>query len=476
LPGLPMFGHGQIEGFEERYGMEYRRAYKNEQADGWLVGRHEREIFPLLAKRHLFSGVESFLLYDFVTPSGAVDEDVFAYSNQKDGERTFVVVHNKWKETRGVVKTSVSFADGNGIAQRSVADGLSLRDGPKAFTVLRDHISGLEYLQKNESIVRDGLAFDLGAFHYRVFTNIREVTESAEAPWGELAASLGTRGVPSVEDALADLHFKAIHDSFFEAVAPGSASYLAAGYRDEVKQDGRAAAAVIEKLGHLSDGLAYLDKKRGREVAEETLWSEARSRVVSERLAKALRAVPPAKSKSPALAALGVDPDLLLVAVAFTEAAAEMGGEADVVNAWRLDRVLARAFENAGLEAYAARAAAELVALAPSDEEESLTAGLARTFTTERGKVYLGVNEHNGVRWFNKERYESLAAALCLARGEPEAFAALAEEARTAGYQVDVLLADHSSPGSSAPPDGGLEPEPRASRSEMKVPSLSKDL
>jgi hypothetical protein len=23
LPGLPMFGHGQIEGFTEKYGMEY---------------------------------------------------------------------------------------------------------------------------------------------------------------------------------------------------------------------------------------------------------------------------------------------------------------------------------------------------------------------------------------------------------------------------------------------------------------------
>ena len=25
LPGLPMFGHGQIEGFKEKYGMEYRQ-------------------------------------------------------------------------------------------------------------------------------------------------------------------------------------------------------------------------------------------------------------------------------------------------------------------------------------------------------------------------------------------------------------------------------------------------------------------
>ncbi|MCX5802076.1 MAG: alpha-amylase family glycosyl hydrolase, partial [Proteobacteria bacterium] len=33
MPGLPMFGHGQIEGFEEKYGMEYRRAYKDEKPD-----------------------------------------------------------------------------------------------------------------------------------------------------------------------------------------------------------------------------------------------------------------------------------------------------------------------------------------------------------------------------------------------------------------------------------------------------------
>ena len=44
MPGLPMFGHGQIEGFAEKYGMEYRRAYHQERPDGWLIDRHEREI------------------------------------------------------------------------------------------------------------------------------------------------------------------------------------------------------------------------------------------------------------------------------------------------------------------------------------------------------------------------------------------------------------------------------------------------
>ena len=36
LPGLPMFGHGQIEGFTEKYGMEYRgRATRRLPTTGW---------------------------------------------------------------------------------------------------------------------------------------------------------------------------------------------------------------------------------------------------------------------------------------------------------------------------------------------------------------------------------------------------------------------------------------------------------
>ena len=68
LPGLPMFGHGQIEGFSEKYGMEYRYAKWEEQPDRDLVERHEREIFPLMKRRHLFADVKHFLLYDFFAP------------------------------------------------------------------------------------------------------------------------------------------------------------------------------------------------------------------------------------------------------------------------------------------------------------------------------------------------------------------------------------------------------------------------
>ena len=37
MPGLPMFGHGQVEGYSEKYGMEYRYAKWDEQPDWDLI-------------------------------------------------------------------------------------------------------------------------------------------------------------------------------------------------------------------------------------------------------------------------------------------------------------------------------------------------------------------------------------------------------------------------------------------------------
>src|SRR5450759_4207536 len=110
MPGLPMIGHGQVEGFAEKYGMEYRRAYRDEKPDGWLVERHEREIFPLFHRRALFADVTDFLLYDVFDPGGWVNEDIFAYSNSHGEERGLVVYHNRFAETKGWIKTSSAYS------------------------------------------------------------------------------------------------------------------------------------------------------------------------------------------------------------------------------------------------------------------------------------------------------------------------------------------------------------------------------
>ena len=111
MPGLPMFGHGQLEGFEEKYGMEYRRAYRDESPDRALIERHEREIFPLLKRRRLFSGVERFFLYDLVADDGSVNENVFAYTNGDGSETALVAYNNSLSRAEGRLRRSCSFAE-----------------------------------------------------------------------------------------------------------------------------------------------------------------------------------------------------------------------------------------------------------------------------------------------------------------------------------------------------------------------------
>ena len=57
LPGLPMYGHGQIEGFHEKYGMEFRKPKWAETPDDGLIRGHEWKIFPILHRRYLVAEV-----------------------------------------------------------------------------------------------------------------------------------------------------------------------------------------------------------------------------------------------------------------------------------------------------------------------------------------------------------------------------------------------------------------------------------
>src|SRR5579864_4347815 len=230
LPGMPMFGHGQIEGFTERYGMEFRRAMRDESPDSWLVGRHEREISPLLHRRALFAEVHNFLLYDFYTDEGWVNEDVFAYSNRLGDERALVVYHNRYSTARGWIKMSCSYAEkglhGKHLRQRSLADSFGLHDDGDAFVMYRDAISGLEYMHRASDLVHKGLRIELDAYKYRVLLDWREVRDPAR-PWHELCNILGGQGTPSLEQRLCDLELQPVHDALSGILEPAVAEELA---------------------------------------------------------------------------------------------------------------------------------------------------------------------------------------------------------------------------------------------------------
>ena len=228
LPGLPMFGHGQIEGFTERYGMEFKQARMDERPNDWLVERHMREIAPLLKKRHIFAGSAEFTLYDFWNGYGQVDENVFAYSNRHGHERSLVLYNNKYDSTRGTIHISAAFMDkGSGnLRQRSVTEGLALPTGENIILMYRDN-HGMEYLRRATEIHWHGMTFELRGFQHTVLLEWRELHPSAEWPWDKLCDKLGGAGVPNVHHELAMFRLRPLHEALRDAIGPSSVHELA---------------------------------------------------------------------------------------------------------------------------------------------------------------------------------------------------------------------------------------------------------
>jgi glycosidase len=194
LPGLPMFGHGQVEGFHEKYGMEYRRAKWDETPDEGFVRYHEQIISPLLHRRRVFAGVDNFFLYDLFTPEGHVDENVFAYTNRFGNERGLVIYHNRFADTRGWIKTSAAYLENGGLSQKSLADGLGLpSDG---YVIFRDGITNLEYIRSCREIHEQGLYVELGTYKCHTFLDFRFV-DGGE--WRMVNGNLNGAGIPSVQ-------------------------------------------------------------------------------------------------------------------------------------------------------------------------------------------------------------------------------------------------------------------------------------
>ncbi len=228
LPGLPMFGHGQIEGFTEKYGMEYQRPRYEENPDPWMVERHDREIAPLLKRRWLFAESYNFLLYDFFHDSGSVDENVFAYSNRVNDQRALVVYNNVYGQTQGTIRISAAYADkGSGhLRQRSLWEGLGLSD-TSSILAFRDSLTGLSFLRRSHEVAEGGLRLELHAYQSYVFLDWQELRPSAEKPWDRLCDHLAGRGVPSLDDALINMELRPVHDALRAALDPALIHSLA---------------------------------------------------------------------------------------------------------------------------------------------------------------------------------------------------------------------------------------------------------
>jgi glycosidase len=174
LPGLPMLGHGQVEGFRERYGMEFRKARWAEPIDEGHQANFERMIVPLLRDRSAFAGTDGFRLYDAMADDGSIVEDVFAFSNRVGQQRRLIVVHNRHAEVDVRIHRSVSVAshdtDGNRrLTRPRLATVLELPDDGTIPVRFRDPRSSREVLSSVGELREGGLRLHLGRYEALVF-------------------------------------------------------------------------------------------------------------------------------------------------------------------------------------------------------------------------------------------------------------------------------------------------------------------
>ena len=254
LPGLPMWGHGQTEGFTEKYGMEYRRAYRDEEVDQDLVRRHEAEIFPLMRLRHLFSGAEHFALFDFVRGDGAVDENVFAYTNRAGDDRALILYNNAYESSSGTVHTSCAVNTAKGDAQflvrRSLVEALALPTGDADMVTFRDHRTGLHYLRSCHSLAAEGFHAMLGGYQYHAFLDFRLIHDG-DGEWRGMEAHLNGAGVPDLGLALEELRLEPLLEAvrtLLDAAPAEKKVYLAATILSALDEDGTAQAVLLERV------------------------------------------------------------------------------------------------------------------------------------------------------------------------------------------------------------------------------------
>jgi glycosidase len=476
LPGLPMLGHGQVEGFGEKYGMEYRRAYLDERPDQWLVERHERELFPLLHRRRQFADVRDFLLFDLYREDGSVDEDVFAYSNGSGGGRSLVVYQNRFGSTAGWIRESAARSvpgeAGRRLVRRTLADGWGLPNEADVLVRFRDHVSGLEHLHRATSIHERGLFVALDAYGRHVFLDVAEVRDGAAGLWGRLADHLAGRGVPSLEAALRELELEPVHAAFRRVFDDGVLAGLvspgppagAAGRQAPVLGEpavpmGSADAALEDLTRRLSRFLTAVAESTGTDGPAAGAAETARSRLEAV-LALAERGPASAVGRAwadPVSRAALVGWALLSPMGALTRTPA-----AATTRAWfgdlRLAAVVAQGSRSLGLDEGAAWAAAERIPVlitlplpsdGPVDPDRAPGTLVAAWLADTAIRPLIGVNRWEGVEWFAKEPFESLldlAAALEAVRsaGTEARATAIIDRLRSiadeAGYRVDSLV------------------------------------
>ncbi|MDR2802975.1 MAG: alpha-amylase [Treponema sp.] len=445
MPGLPMFGHGQIEGFEEKYGMEYRRAYRDEEPDISLVERHEREIFPLMKRRILFSGSVYFRLFDLWMDS-VVNENVFAYTNRLGNDRTLVLYNNSYYEASGWINgSSVAIPQKEGGSrQDNLAESLLLRNDPHYFVFLREMRRNQWFIRSSKEIFERGLFVHLSGYEAQVYLDIYEVEDGDFSTWARLHAELNGAGMKDPKEALEDMLLDEIFGPFcdlFKLECVEDARKIFSGGANALGAETlKAVEKFVEVAKEFRKEVAYDpfagDKKSDPSINAKSVVTEWEKNLRD--YAKFFKDAKVLGGKDKFVASLydrfinGLQLNAFVYGYSVLglclQIAGKNAGGAEAVTLfefWHFDRKMRECFERLGIDGHSAYRFIETAkafmrrmvkgktgfkAEWEKDDSAAVTALsiINNNHDSEDLRRLIGVNEWDGVEWFNKESFEEV--------------------------------------------------------------------
>ncbi len=432
LPGLPMLGHGQVEGFTEKYGMEYQRAYYDEIPDGGFMAHHETQIFPLLKKRYLFAEVQQFALYD------VNHEHVFAFSNRAGSERALIFYNNS------VHHANVSI-NGCLYAERrsGIGEALQLSSNQQHYLIYRDNVSGLEYIRNSAKVVNSSFQIELGAYGRAVLLDWHEVIDT-DGRYARLEQMLGGRGVEHVETTVQELYLEKILTPWNDLV---NASHARALLEPTPKFLGELEA----RAKALADGVET-HTKRNLESVEFAKNVRAELQNIK---------VKTTESALEQLALSAIKHLEILTNATATSISSE----------WLLSRQLERAFRDNGSH-HAHRDAARVLMLACHRSEfkksASVNALIELMGLATHAQAAIGLNTYQGKRYVHAEAFTTFISTAKTISSKTKVFTDTEKVVQDNGYSLD-FEAKKSKTASKA-----KVPTPKAKKISASEPKVAK--
>jgi glycosidase len=427
LPGLPMFAHGQIEGYSEKYGMEYQRSYYDENINEHLVWRHKTEIFPLTKKRYIFSQVYNFELYDLIDDFGNINDNAIAYTNNVDGERSLIIYNNSYTEAKGTINYSMDKINSSGnLSNKKIAEALGMKGDNNIYYIYRDHRSNLEYIRSGHDIFDSGIYIFLGGYQYHAFLDFREVYDNTGS-YFQIHNFLRGRGVPSVENAMNELHLAGVHLALRKLLSP-DILYKFDSLLTSEKMD---KPEIKEILSNIADDVNYfineLNHIKHAHINNEVTLKNIREDINSTRVVlSVLREIDSQSNKPdwidkalPSITIWGdngkaINRSILLPILLFRSLShAEINdipGSGNLLNRLMMDKIFFEVMGNKGVNESEISHKISLSGAVLTDDvsDNKDTVGFLNNVAMQNeSSDFIGLHEHEGIKYFNKENFES---------------------------------------------------------------------